>query len=652
MQRLTTKLFGLFAAGIAVLLFGAVPSLAQITVSLPNTTGASGSSGTVAVTVDDLDGENVLSFDFTVSFDPAVVEVTGYDPSGTISEDMTITSSSTENSFRVVAASGAALEGSGTLINLLVDFVGAGDSDLEFTEFTFNEGTPAADPQSGSVSIPDLAISLPHLNAAPGQSLTIPVTTQDLSGEGVLSFDFTVEFDSDVVTIDGYDASGTLSDGMTITSSTTANTIRVVGASASELEGDGVLINLTGTAEGQGVSPLTFAELTLNEGTPAAGTVNGSVTVSGAQVDFQANLAGVNEVPPVSSTGSGTANIAVEGDSVIVTGSFMNLISDVATQIGGGAHIHVGAVGENGPVVIPLVVSLAEDNRSGTFEAEENTFVLGELSFPDGIDADSVLSAIENGNAYVNVHTEAHNPGEIRGQILGVDNSPPSASEITSPEEGDVFVIEGDPEDVLVSIETTEAEDPDGNSIVYMLQIAADETFAIGSTLTSTFDGPPGAAITVGEAASLFDEVTGSEPGSIPVGTSVDVYLRVVTTDGSEWTAGSSVQIEVTRGEVTSNEKDSQLPTAFTLQGNYPNPFNPSTTIRFDLPASASVSVDVFDLLGRNVMSVPSQAIQAGAARSLEIDAANLSSGTYVYRVVAESVSETMVQTGKMTLIK
>ncbi|MDX1546196.1 MAG: M12 family metallo-peptidase, partial [Rhodothermales bacterium] len=94
------------------------------------------------------------------------------------------------------------------------------------------------------------------------------------------------------------------------------------------------------------------------------------------------------------------------------------------------------------------------------------------------------------------------------------------------------------------------------------------------------------------------------------------------------------------------------LPEAFALQGNYPNPFNPATQIRFDLPEDAAVSVQVVDLLGRRVLEVPAQALAAGAGRSVEIDGSALASGVYLYRLIARTATGVQVATGRMTLLK
>jgi hypothetical protein len=104
--------------------------------------------------------------------------------------------------------------------------------------------------------------------------------------------------------------------------------------------------------------------------------------------------------------------------------------------------------------------------------------------------------------------------------------------------------------------------------------------------------------------------------------------------------------------ESTSADAGATLPDSFTLTGNYPNPFNPTTNITFDLPQSAAVSVNVYDMLGRQVMSVPAATFSAGNARTIGVDAATLPSGTYLYRVIAEMSSNTRVETGSMVLLK
>jgi len=75
-----------------------------------------------------------------------------------------------------------------------------------------------------------------------------------------------------------------------------------------------------------------------------------------------------------------------------------------------------------------------------------------------------------------------------------------------------------------------------------------------------------------------------------------------------------------------------ELPQAVTLSQNYPNPFNPQTTIRFELPESAPVSLQVFDMMGRLVETLLVGTIPAGTYAA-EFDAGSLPSGAYIYKL-------------------
>jgi hypothetical protein len=102
----------------------------------------------------------------------------------------------------------------------------------------------------------------------------------------------------------------------------------------------------------------------------------------------------------------------------------------------------------------------------------------------------------------------------------------------------------------------------------------------------------------------------------------------------------------------TDTEPTGTLPGEFMLKGNYPNPFNPVTTIQIDLPQSALVAVSVLDILGREVVSIPAQRLQAGANHAIRVEASGLPSGIYLYRVTARTTNSLAVKTGTMTLLK
>ena len=95
-----------------------------------------------------------------------------------------------------------------------------------------------------------------------------------------------------------------------------------------------------------------------------------------------------------------------------------------------------------------------------------------------------------------------------------------------------------------------------------------------------------------------------------------------------------------------------EVPQTFTLRGNYPNPFNPSTTIVIELTEPSHVSVALHDLLGREVLALPARAMGPGQ-QAIAIDAGALPSGLYVYRVSAHGErGPPVVRSGQMTLLK
>lgn len=88
-------------------------------------------------------------------------------------------------------------------------------------------------------------------------------------------------------------------------------------------------------------------------------------------------------------------------------------------------------------------------------------------------------------------------------------------------------------------------------------------------------------------------------------------------------------------------------PTGYTLSQNYPNPFNPTTKIEYQVPATAHVMVNVFDVLGREIAVLVNERKQSGNY-SVQFNTPANSSGIYFYRLQAGS----FVETRKMTVLK
>jgi len=94
------------------------------------------------------------------------------------------------------------------------------------------------------------------------------------------------------------------------------------------------------------------------------------------------------------------------------------------------------------------------------------------------------------------------------------------------------------------------------------------------------------------------------------------------------------------------------VPKRFSLHNNFPNPFNPVTTLRYDLPENSLVIITVYDMLGRQVKTLVNQAQDAGY-RSVIWDSTNnygkpISAGIYLYQIQAGEY----ISTKKMVLLK
>ena len=98
---------------------------------------------------------------------------------------------------------------------------------------------------------------------------------------------------------------------------------------------------------------------------------------------------------------------------------------------------------------------------------------------------------------------------------------------------------------------------------------------------------------------------------------------------------------------ITLASSGDEQPISFALEANYPNPFNPTTSIVYSLPEASSVKLEVFDLTGRSV-AILVDGNQAAGRYTASFDAADLPSGLYLYRLEAGS----FVSTRKMTLVK
>ncbi len=98
---------------------------------------------------------------------------------------------------------------------------------------------------------------------------------------------------------------------------------------------------------------------------------------------------------------------------------------------------------------------------------------------------------------------------------------------------------------------------------------------------------------------------------------------------------------------VASESDDPVVPDRYMLRGNYPNPFNPSTTIRFETADRAPITIDVFDVTGRLVGTLANRTFKPGV-HELRFDAGSYPSGVYVATMQSPADSQSIL----MSLVK
>jgi hypothetical protein len=173
--------------------------------------------------------------------------------------------------------------------------------------------------------------------------------------------------------------------------------------------------------------------------------------------------------------------------------------------------------------------------------------------------------------------------------------------------------------------------DTKGNSIVLTLAnesatIAAQglSVRLLGSHPGLTLSSPNAALKTLQAAASAdltFQFAVGRD---VKLGNQDTLLFEIRDKTGDSWL--KSIVLEYTG------------PQEYKLDQNFPNPFNPTTTIYYDLPSESKVTIGVYDILGREVAKIVNETEPAGY-QSVRWDARNVASGAYIYRMIAQPLS-------------
>ena len=664
MKKFKIGIVKFLVLGVAMLMLSMSNLSAQVSVTLPTVVGAPGSTTLAPITVGDLTGQNVTSFQFTLTYDNTVIEVTGVDIANTMiaGNPPTINVDDANGRILVAWASATALSGAGVLLNLNITFEAIGTTALATgATFLFNAGAPAAVVTAGSATVPSISIVAGDVTANVGDAIVIPITTTALvAGDNILAYNFSATFDPAQISITTVDLASTLSDGgsVQINADNTLGTVNIAWAKATAITGDGLLLNVLATVLGKGTGTFAFTGFQFNAGAPVAGTFDGTITVGNLAPSFTAVAdQTVNEGETMTFTVAATdpdGDALVYSATALPTGATFNVATQVFTwtpsMTDAGSYTAGFSVtdGNGGTDALSVNITVTDVNRAPTLTLTpagpyiinegnafgitlvgadmdtDNTITYSGTDLPTGSALNATTGAFTWTPGYSDAGsyavtftvTDSHSAATSVAATISVINVN-RAPEFTTTMPDQQVTVHVAPNPVAFTFQYA-ATDPDGDVVTYILEAA-----------------PDGASIT---ADGLFTWV----PTTTQAEKSFVVIVKI--TDG---TLNTFHQATLTTSAIVGIVEQLGIPEDFELNQNYPNPFNPTTTLRFGLPEESHVVLKIYSILGKEVATVVNDMLSAGF-HEYNFDASNLSTGTYIYRFVAKDYLETK----KMVLIK
>jgi len=484
-----------------------------------------------------------------------------------------------------------ALEAGESLVHTLT----ADASDLEEGTFELGVLVNTNDPLAPTAFVPftltvveNVTVSTPDAELNPNQVANVPVSVSSLDGLDVVSYQFTLEYDPELLSAIGVNTEGTLSEGAEIAVNNEADGVVSVAAfsvgtdglpdpdapALFQLEGEGTLIELVVQAqEALGETTPVATEFLFNEGLddgsgPGAAADLGTVSVVPLFGDIALNL----------DVTSFDAALALQSAVGLIE---LNEAQATSGDVSGGGSV----TAFDGGLIQQFVVGLID-------------------SFPVEGEEDALMAATTAEDAQASLAwSDAETNGLFTQLPLVVDDVSGTVTSvaITAPIDG-----------TLMAIEDVEGTLPSDWMIAHHVQ---DDVLRIAMAGATPLES--------GQVATLAIE-----------------WLD----DDAQMTFDSEVTVNQNAPQSLSAEIGT-LPDEFALHGSYPNPFRGNTTIEYELPEKAHVRIAVFNVLGQEVAVLVDEE-QAAGRYDVRWDGrgmtgAPVASGVYIYRIEAGDFSAT-----------
>lgn len=444
----------------------------------------------------------------------------------------------------------------------------------------------------------------------PNEGFTLNMNVESLDDLQVFSYEMEMGFNADRMQVDEVTTDGTLSDGLTLTSNidNEQGTVTIAAADNGsqantsgsgdgpglfDIEGEGVLVTLEATGQpDHGEMVMDMQEMVFNEGEPPATAEEDTMSIVPLYGDVGLSL-------------SVTADDAAETLDYAVG----------ATDLSDAQKTHADVSG---------------DGNVGAYDAslilQRTVASIGCFPVDPGCDSNSTALATQETSGESDRAGASFAWGEVsqrssdsddEGNLLSV---PLTLKETDGSVQSIEVSTELDPD--KVSVEAVEAQLPDGWQTTH--EVSDDGTLRIALA------------------------------GSTPLDRSGEVATVTLQQEdaGVETKMGGTVAVNDGASQKLESKSVVSVPDEFALEGTYPNPFSETATLEMQLPEKATVTVEVYDVLGRQVKTAHDGEMQAGAVRTVSINGSDLSTGTYFYRVTVEMGDDSRTESGRMTVVR
>lgn len=639
---------------LAIFLLASEFSYAQVTLSLPTITGNAGTEIFVPITVNDLTGLNITSYQFQINYNPAVINITDISITNTLSAGGTADKNiSVPGRFRALwyRLGNNPLAGSGTLLNIKVKYIANGTTAITYgaTDGFVNEfATGGAPPITYTITAVDGSAITTSVNSPP---VFDPVPAKSVNEGGLLSFTVNAtDPEGQPITY----STGTLPTGAnfnpTTKTFTWTPTFDQAGPYTVEFRaGDGnstASINVSITVVQVNIAPTFTLPVSATFTIAEAATTNNTIVFAASGppaityemvpntptwAAFNPATATLTLTPPYGVAGAVlggvyTITIRATGDGLTTdkvitvtvsatlrnpswTGIGTNTIAAKSIKYNETFNFSYRAIDPDGHAIIYSLEPITPVTTAAEFTHQSGFGGFGQLIFtPTAADAGIVYNIVVRATCSEGLFS-------ITNTVLTVGvNTPPTFTTFLT--------------DRTVKVHNV--------PVAFTFQYAAID--AEGDPLTYSLISGKGSISSTG----LYSWT----PVAEDKGTTNTVKVRIADT------ANPSVFTETTavltvENVITGIEETEGIPANFTLMQNFPNPFNPTTNIKFALPTESNVTLKIYNILGEEVANLINKVMPAGF-HTVNFDAAKLSSGMYIYRIEAGS----FVQVKKMLLMK